>query len=195
MNKAIRIPVFPLSILPLPGELVPLHIFEPRYRQLLRDLETLDIRFVIYFSNEINTAKVGSLMRLESIIKRYPGGESDIIVRCEDIVTLDTLHKTFRDKLYPGGDVETWDISLETFPSNALYENFAEYLKRRSLYHRPAPYTVFDIAVELQLDLNERYRFVTMKDEVKSAYLLNQVKFQLHVLGQEDLSKDVFHLN
>ena len=31
--------MFPLTIFPLPGELVPLHIFEPRYRQLLQDAE------------------------------------------------------------------------------------------------------------------------------------------------------------
>ena len=39
MQEVKKIPIFPLSILPLPKEIVPLHIFEPRYRQLLQDLE------------------------------------------------------------------------------------------------------------------------------------------------------------
>ena len=47
MEKIVRIPMFPLAILPVPGELVPLHIFEPRYRQLLQDMETSDITFGI----------------------------------------------------------------------------------------------------------------------------------------------------
>ncbi|HCR53616.1 MAG TPA: hypothetical protein DIW27_04310 [Cytophagales bacterium] len=42
-----RIPIFPLAIFPLPGEMVPLHIFEPRYRQLLEDAEKRDIAFGI----------------------------------------------------------------------------------------------------------------------------------------------------
>ncbi|MCX7637772.1 MAG: hypothetical protein N2044_08015 [Cyclobacteriaceae bacterium] len=51
------IPMFPLAILPLPGELVPLHIFEPRYRQLLQDAEQHDIGFGIYFNHEVNTER------------------------------------------------------------------------------------------------------------------------------------------
>jgi len=66
----ITIPMFPLSILPLPGELVPLHIFEPRYKQLLQDAESDDTSFGIFFNSTINTEKVGSLMKLESVIKR-----------------------------------------------------------------------------------------------------------------------------
>lgn len=47
MIDLIRIPIFPLAIFPLPGEMVPLHIFEPRYRQLLEDAEKRDIAFGI----------------------------------------------------------------------------------------------------------------------------------------------------
>ncbi len=81
MARITTIPMFPLSLLPLPGELVPLHIFEPRYKQLLEDAENADIHFGIYFNNTINEEKIGSLMKLESVIKRYPRGESDIIVK------------------------------------------------------------------------------------------------------------------
>jgi uncharacterized protein len=89
MNPVRTIPMFPLSVLPLPGELVPLHIFEPRYKQLLQDAEHADVSFGIYFNHTLNLEKIGSLMKLESIIKRYPGGESDIIVKCVDIFYLD----------------------------------------------------------------------------------------------------------
>ncbi|HEU5291530.1 MAG TPA: LON peptidase substrate-binding domain-containing protein, partial [Cyclobacteriaceae bacterium] len=96
------IPMFPLSLLPLPGELVPLHIFEPRYRQLLQDAEADDISFGIFFTNTINLEKIGSLMKLESVIKRYPTGEADIVVKCIDTFTMDKLYRTFKSKLYPG---------------------------------------------------------------------------------------------
>src|SRR3954469_11447740 len=98
MSELIRIPMFPLAIFPLPGELVPLHIFEPRYKQLLDDAEKRDISFGIYFNHIINTEKLGSLVKLESVIKRYPGGESDIIVRCMDLFQMTTLYRIFRDK-------------------------------------------------------------------------------------------------
>jgi len=60
----INIPMFPLSLLPLPGELVPLHIFEPRYKQLLQDAESDDLNFGIFFTNTINLEKIGSLMKI-----------------------------------------------------------------------------------------------------------------------------------
>ncbi len=82
----LKIPMFPLSIFPLPGEMIPLHIFEPRYRQLLEDAEVKDIAFGIYYNQASNTEKLGSLVKLESVIKRYQTGESDIIVKCIGII-------------------------------------------------------------------------------------------------------------
>ena len=71
-----------------PNTLLPLHIFEPRYKQLLQDAESKDIRFGIFFNHVINTEKIGALVKLESVIKRNPLGESDIIVKCYDIFSM-----------------------------------------------------------------------------------------------------------
>src|SRR5438105_395123 len=108
MDELSKIPVFPLSIFPLPGELVPLHIFEPRYKQLLTDAETKDISFGIYFTHVSNTEKIGSIVKLESVIKRHETGESDIIVKCTDLFHLNRMFRNFKDKLYPGGEVKLW---------------------------------------------------------------------------------------
>src|SRR3954463_123054 len=113
MADNVRIPMFPLSIFPLPAELVPLHIFEPRYRQLLIDAEERDMTFGIYFNHTMNAEKLGSLVKLESIIKRYDGGESDIIVKCQDLFRMETLFRTFKDKLYPGGEVDCLHVDLQ----------------------------------------------------------------------------------
>jgi uncharacterized protein len=187
--------MFPLSILPLPGELVPLHIFEPRYRQLLQDIETRDITFGIYFSHEINTQKIGSVMRLESVIKRYADGKSDIIVKCEDILSLDTLLRNYKDKLYPGGDVTLWNIDLSVFPKASLYEMFLEYLKLRNINQHSVPFTIYQMANELSLDVNDRYRFLTSTEEQREVFIANRIRFQMHLLQQEEKSRDVYHLN
>ncbi len=92
------IPMFPLTMLPLPGELVPLHIFEPRYRELLADAEADDIKFGIYFNHAINTVRVGSLKKLERVINKHEIGESDIIVKCYDAFTMDKMYRSYRSK-------------------------------------------------------------------------------------------------
>ncbi len=195
MSDVSRIPMFPLSILPLPGELVPLHIFEPRYRQLLQDIETRDITFGIYFAHEINIHKIGSLMRLESVIKRYPDGKSDIIVKCEDVFNLQLLLRTYKDKMYPGGDVDFWKTDITTFPAEDLYLRFLEFLKLKNISDHSVPFNIYQIANELSLDLNDRYKFLTTPPHLRELFLNTRIRYQTHLLQQEEKSKDVYHLN
>lgn len=194
MADLINIPMFPLTLLPIPGELVPLHIFEPRYRELLADCETTDMSFGIYCNHELNKQKAGSLMKLESVIKRYPSGESDIIVRCTDVFFMDKLYRTFPTKMYPGGDVRLKHVNASEIPGIELYELFLIYQSRRNLKNFSTVST-YQIAQELSLDLFERYRFLTSSAERQQSLLINHLKFQMHVLLQEEKSKDVFHLN
>lgn len=195
MAESRLIPMFPLTLLPLPGELVPLHIFEPRYRQLLSDCETQDISFGIYCNHDFNTQKIGSLMKLESVIKRYPTGESDIVVRCIDVFTMDTLYRTYKDKKYPGGDIRPLAINTQQMPGVELYELFLIYQSRRNITKHFSSFNIFQIAQELNLDLFDRYKLLTTAVDKPDAFLLTQLKFQLHVLLQEEKSKDLFHLN
>lgn len=187
--------MFPLSIFPLPGEMVPLHIFEPRYRQLLEDAETKDIPFGIFFNQTANTDKLGSLVKLESVIKRYKTGESDIIVKCIDLFTMDKLYKTYKDKLYPGGDVTCWKVDSLKPMSNSLKEYFDQYHAWLKLTHSDKVVSIFDVANELSLGFDERLKFVHLAADKQESYLINQIKYQIQLMRQAESAKDIFHLN
>ncbi|MCI0751430.1 MAG: hypothetical protein L0Y35_06295 [Flammeovirgaceae bacterium] len=193
---SVLIPMFPLTILPLPGELVPLHIFEPRYKELLLDVETNDIAFGIFFNHTINHGRIGSLMKLESVIKRYPGGESDIIVRCRDIFSMGTLYRTYKTKMYPGGDVDFWKIDVDgTYADEKVATLFHEFLKHRGIHNPPISQGLYHKASEVNFDIQERYNFL-MADQInKERLLAEKLRFLIHVLQQEEKSRDVFHLN
>lgn len=195
MKQIELIPMFPLTLLPLPGELVPLHIFEPRYKQLLQDAEANDTEFGIYFNHVDNKEKIGSVVRLESVIKRYSNGEADIIVKCTDIISMDKLYRTYRNKLYPGGDVKFWEIKEDQVPGVSLHILFLEYLLLRNITGNHNTFNIFQIANELNMDLNDRYRFLTINEPAKESFLSTRLKFQIHILRQEDKTKNVFHLN
>ncbi len=190
-----RIPIFPLAIFPLPGEMVPLHIFEPRYRQLLEDAEKRDISFGIFFNHVSNTYKYGSLVKLESVIKRFPGGESDIIVRCTDLFSMESLHRTFKDKLYPGGDVELHNVDLTQPVEGKLLLEFDSYLKLLLSSPAEEPTSIFHIANELSLDNQDKLKFVEADPEKREVFLLSRLRYQTHLLLEAEKSKDVFHLN
>lgn len=194
MADTVQIPMFPLTLLPLPGELVPLHIYEPRYKQLLEDAETRDLSFGIYFSHESNTGRVGSLMKLESVIKRYPDGESDIIVKCFDIFSMEVMSSTFKKKPYPGGVVHLWQVE-SVIPGQVLYEAFLGFMNQRKISQHVSTFTIFQIANELNMDFSDRYAFLMSPEESREKFLIRRIKFLIHLLQQEQKSKDVFHLN
>jgi uncharacterized protein len=187
--------MFPLSIFPLPGELVPLHIFEPRYKQLLQDAESRDFSFGIYFNHVSNTEKLGSLVKLESVLKRYPGGESDIIVKCTDLFSMGTLYRTYKDKLYPGGDIQLWDTTAVPFANDKLLQEFEEYLLLLKITQQQPVTSSYGIANELNLGFEERLRFVALDHEKKEAFLLMRIRYQIRLLREVEKAKDLFHLN
>lgn len=195
MSEFTSIPMFPLSIFPLPGEMVPLHIFEPRYRQLLEDAEKKDITFGIYYNHTTNSEKLGSLVKLESVIKRYKTGESDIIVKCIDLFTLNKLHKTFKDKLYPGGEVIFWKVDGNRPMSASLKDYFDQYHMWLKITHSDKIVSLFDVANELSLGFDERLKFVKLPIDRQESYLINQIKYQIQLMRQAENAKDIFHLN
>lgn len=187
--------MFPLSIFPLPGELVPLHIFEPRYRQLLEDAESSDMAFGIYFNHVSNFEKLGSLVKLESVIKRYKSGESDIIAKCIDIFSLSKMFRTFRDKLYPGGEVELWQVDTACSMGKDLRKYFTEYLNLNRINHADKSISLYDAANELNLGFEERLKLVLLEETKKEQFLISQLKYQIQLLHQVEKAKDVYHLN
>jgi uncharacterized protein len=195
MSEVVTIPLFPLSLLPLPGELVPLHIFEPRYQQLFDDLERLDLTFGIYCSHELNEKRIGATMKLESVIKKYPGGESDVVVRCIDMFSMSKMLRTFRNKLYPAAEITHWHLDQEEMAGPDLYAVFNDFQKKRRITKQFRVFSLYQMAIELNLDLFDRYKFINASTPRKLSFLHNQLKYQLHLLDQELKSKDQFFLN
>ena len=72
--------LFPLDLVVLPGEVVPLHLFEARYRQLYADC-VLDSRpFVVVRAGPTGTADVGCRTRFDSLIRRFADGRLNVTV-------------------------------------------------------------------------------------------------------------------
>ncbi len=187
--------MFPLHIFPLPGEMFPLHIFEPCYKQLLEDAESHDIPFGIYFDHTSNINKMGSLVKLESVIKRYPNGESDVIVKCLDLFELVTLLRTYKDKLYPGGEVNFWNVDVKAPVSKLLHAEFIVYLSMLKINKHLQVSSVFGIANVLNLDFEERIKLLQIEAEKQESFLISRLRFQKHVFIEAEKLKDVFHLN
>jgi Lon protease-like protein len=74
-----RIPLFPLNVVLLPGAELPLHIFEPRYRAMVKSCLEEKSEFGVLLSLPKGVARVGCSAEILNIAKRYEDGRMDIL--------------------------------------------------------------------------------------------------------------------
>jgi ATP-dependent Lon protease len=74
-----RIPLFPLNVVLLPGAPLPLHIFEPRYREMVKECLEEKSEFGILLSLPKGVARVGCTAEIVEVAKRYSDGRMDIL--------------------------------------------------------------------------------------------------------------------
>ncbi len=80
MSDPLDLGLFPLDLVLLPGERVPLHLFEPRDRQLYADCVLEDRPFVILRASPQGTEDVGCSARFETLVQRFEDGRLNVVV-------------------------------------------------------------------------------------------------------------------
>ncbi|MEC7477308.1 MAG: LON peptidase substrate-binding domain-containing protein [Bacteroidota bacterium] len=101
------LPMLPLRLLPMPGEIVGLHIFEQRYQVLFNDLEAMHVdEFGIPFFHDSKIWRVGAKMRLVNVQKRHSGGKRDVAVTATGLFRLKNMDEAPGVVPYPLGEVE-----------------------------------------------------------------------------------------
>ena len=99
-------PLFPLGLVALPHELVPLHIFEPRYRTMISECLETGSEFGIVWASDDGLRPVGCAMEIAEVLERMEDGRMNILTRG----TRPFRIVEERDDLpYPAGTVESLD--------------------------------------------------------------------------------------
>jgi uncharacterized protein len=177
------IPLFPLSVVQFPGVVTPLHIFEERYRQLLRDITPGDKRFGIIYPGDLSAPgselpPVGSVGCAVEVIaqQELPDGRSNIL--CAGTTRFYTRRYVEGEPYYQA-EVEYFDDELtledlddEVARALALFkELIAVGRKLREAADAEAPELPEDpaalsyiIAASLDVPLEEKQRWLEMTD-------------------------------
>ena len=74
-------PLFPLALVALPHELVPLHIFEERYRIMFDELLESDGEFGMVWMTEAGTKAIGCACAIKQVLERMDDGRLDVLTR------------------------------------------------------------------------------------------------------------------
>jgi Lon protease-like protein len=88
-----RIPLFPLNVVLFPGTLLPLHIFEPRYKRMIRDVMASEEPFGVVLSRENGMATTGCTATVRRVVRNYDDGRMDILTLGESAYRIGELHK------------------------------------------------------------------------------------------------------
>jgi Lon protease-like protein len=196
-----NIALFPLSLLLLPGERTALHIFEPRYQQLIKDVEEGNRFFGIPFFNKTqkpNDIVLGSLVRVVDVAKRYAGGESDIIVEAVDLFELKTYHSKSADRLYPSGTIRLLE-RYKSWPLNpTVKQHFNELLKQIGTGFNADEFqsNTFQVLRHLNMAHEDRDQFLKIRErDLQEKRLVGLLKFSALIMQQEKQKEFDFYLN
>ena len=166
----IKIPLFPLNIVVLPFEEVPLHIFEPRYKKMIKESIENDTPFGIVLNNNGSIDNIGCSLNVTKIIKHYKTGEYDLIAtgnKCFQV-----LDKVKKEDLWIG-NIEYMDAPIiendkilklvqnkyiELLIKLGKDENFEIYLEREISFQ-------FLIGITLPLDLKRNILLLENESE------------------------------
>lgn len=165
------IPIFPLGIVVYPGEQLNLHIFEPRYKQLINECQENKKHFGIPSVIDNKMQEYGTMMSITEISKTYENGEMDIKTKGEKIFRVLEVIKEVPDKLFSGaivnypGNIEKGNEDLMRKVMNGIRE-LHKLLNVEKDFNKPdEKLNSYEVAHHIGLTIKEEYELLELMDE------------------------------
>lgn len=196
---SVFLPMFPLRLVAYPGEELNLHIFEPRYKQLVHECESKGITFGIpaYVNDKVQD--VGTEIKLISIDQRYPKGEMDIRTKGIGIFRIKEFFPQVENRLYAGAEVERLNFDLEGdfLKNEKILEHLGELYAILNI-NKPLPeltssFHTYEIAHLIGLSLEQEYELLSITNEKhRQDFMLHHMEKLLPIAREmEELRRKV----
>jgi Lon protease-like protein len=196
------IPVFPLGIVVYPGEVLNLHIFEPRYKQLVKECHEQQKPFGIPSVIDEKINEFGTLMEIINIEKTYESGEMDIRSRGVMVFRILEIIRQVPDKLYSGAIVNYPDNKEQG--DRRLMQKILDGI--RELHHilsigkefnKPdGSLSAYDVAHHAGLTLREEYEMLELMHELqRQEYLKRHLNKVIPLMTEIENLKERVKLN
>jgi uncharacterized protein len=196
------IPIFPLGIVVYPAEQLNLHIFEPRYKQLIKECFETKKPFGIppVIDNKIN--ETGTLVKVIEITTVYDDGKMDVKTEGLEVFTILELINQLPEKLYSGAIVN-YPANIES-GSRVLMQTIViairelhKLLKINKDFKKPdEELWSYDVAHHAGLSLTEEYELLQLMNELqRQEYLKRHLKKVIPVIAEMETLKERVQLN
>ncbi|MGZ4385728.1 MAG: LON peptidase substrate-binding domain-containing protein [Gaiellaceae bacterium] len=170
--------LFPLPLVLLPGERIPLHIFEPRYRELVSECLEQERPFGVLLSEEESLREVGTEASVVEVLEQTEDGRSTILVEGGSRFRLSelTAGRSFRS-----GRAEPFADEREDEPEQELVDRTMELFRRLAaltetdideLLEEGIEPRAFSIAAHVELELERKQELLELRSERERMELL-----------------------
>ncbi len=176
-------PIFPLQIVVFPGDSLNLHIFEPRYKELIN--ECYEEKQIFGIPTHFKNTKLtfGTTIQIDRIEKRYSDGKLDIRTTGLDVFQIIKLIKNIPGKMYSKAEVEY--ITQEYNGDEKLNLKILIYVNElyelmtidKVLTNSNDPQFCFKICHYIGMSLQQKFELLKISDEYsRQLYLVDYMK-------------------
>jgi Lon protease-like protein len=162
-------PLFPLGIVALPSELIPLHIFEERYKTMIAHCESEPSEFGIVWLADDGLRPVGCSCEIAEVLQRLPDGRLNLVVRGTRPFRIESRQD---DLPYPAGTVEFLDDHDEEPDPSAAERAHGAYadLVRQATDKDPDPeeleaMSAYEMAATVEFGLDAKQGLLDLRSE------------------------------
>lgn len=196
------LPIFPLNIVVFPEERLNLHIFEPRYKQLIKECFEEKKEFGIPTVLKSGLSEIGTSVEILRIEKEYENGDLDVKTRGVRIFRILEVIKELPDKLFSGAIVKYPDNAsqgiqkkMQIIMNEVRY--FHQLLEVSKEYKRSdAELSTYDIAHHVGMSLEQEYEFLNLlREDQRQEYIQRHLKKLIPTIMELQNLKERIQLN
>ena len=172
-------PLFPLGLVALPSELVPLHIFEERYKTMMARVLEEEGEFGIVWVSDEGVRPIGCACEIAEVLERMPDGRLNLVARGTRAFRIEAR----QDELaYPAGTVEFLrdrDEEVEPEAARAAHEVYAELIEqatdRTADPDEVGAMSAYEMAATVEFGLEAKQGLLDLRSETARLKLVTRL--------------------
>jgi Lon protease-like protein len=170
INPVSLLPLFPLDVVLFPGAPLPLHVFEPRYKELIGECLAANKPFGMIRARENALAEIGCTAVILSVTRKYDDGRMDIATEGGRRFELEQLNQ---ERSFLQGEVLFFDdepsqvTQRESDTVIQLHQQLFQVLGQPVETQKTYASLSFQLAHELPVDLDFKQTILEMKSEAE----------------------------
>jgi Lon protease-like protein len=162
-------PLFPLGIVALPSELIPLHIFEERYKTMIGRCRAESSEFGIVWMADDGLRPIGCACEIAEVLEEMPDGRINLVARGTRAFRIEERQEELP---YPAGVIEWLEDRIEDVDADAAataHDAYAD-LVREATDRTPEPseiddMTAYEMAATVEFGLDAKQGLLDLRSE------------------------------